>query len=158
MTIIRRSLSQEPRSVEIARPDGGTDRLDLVETAPGRFAATYEGPEMGLYRLTDGTLETVIALGPAAPREFEQTIADGARLEGPVSATRGGIVALSDGMPDLRRVREGRTAHGRGWLGITPRAAYLTSDVTIRPLAPAWVFLLLAALLSLGGWLREGRR
>ncbi|MBL3609069.1 glutamine amidotransferase [Rhodovulum sulfidophilum] len=158
MTIIRRSLSQEPRSVEIARPDGGTDRLDLVETAPGRFGATYEGPEMGLYRLTDGTLETVIALGPAAPREFEQTIADGARLEGPVSATRGGIVALSDGMPDLRRVREGRTAHGRGWLGITPRAAYLTSDVTIRPLAPAWVFLLLAALLSLGGWLREGRR
>ncbi|MBK5924817.1 hypothetical protein CCR90_13790 [Rhodovulum sulfidophilum] len=158
MTIIRRSLSQEPRSVEIARPDGGTDRLDLVETAPGRLGATYEGPEMGLYRLTDGTLETVIALGPAAPREFEQTIADGARLEGPVSATRGGIVALSDGMPDLRRVREGRTAHGRGWLGITPRAAYLTSDVTIRPLAPAWVFLLLAALLSLGGWLREGRR
>ncbi|ANB32684.1 hypothetical protein M2324_001720 [Rhodovulum sulfidophilum] len=158
MTIIRRSLSQEPRSVEIARPDGGTDRLDLVETAPGRFGATYEGPEMGLYRLTDGTLETVIALGPAAPREFEQTIADGARLEGPVSATRGGIVSLSDGMPDLRRVREGRTAHGRGWLGITPRAAYLTSDVTIRPLAPAWVFLLLAALLSLGGWLREGRR
>ncbi|MBL3594715.1 hypothetical protein JMM63_03860 [Rhodovulum sulfidophilum] len=158
MTIIRRSLSQEPRSVEIARPDGGTDRLDLVETAPGRFGATYEGPEMGLYRLTDGTLDTVIALGPAAPREFEQTIADGARLEGPVSATRGGIVALSDGMPDLRRVREGRTAHGRGWLGITPRAAYLTSDVTIRPLAPAWVFLLLAALLSLGGWLREGRR
>ncbi|MBL3584678.1 hypothetical protein JMM61_04715 [Rhodovulum sulfidophilum] len=158
MTIIRRSLSQEPRSVEIARPDGGTDRLDLVETAPGRFGATYEGPEMGLYRLTDGTLETVIALGPAAPREFEQTIADGARLEGPVSATRGGIVALSDGMPDLRRVREGRTAHGRGWLGITPRAAYLTSDVTIRPLAPAWVFLLLAVLLSLGGWLREGRR
>ncbi|MBL3559562.1 glutamine amidotransferase [Rhodovulum sulfidophilum] len=158
MTIIRRSLSQERRSVEIARPDGGTDRLDLVETAPGRFGATYEGPEMGLYRLTDGTLETVIALGPAAPREFEQTIADGARLEGPVSATRGGIVALSDGMPDLRRVREGRTAHGRGWLGITPRAAYLTSDVTIRPLAPAWVFLLLAALLSLGGWLREGRR
>ncbi|RBO52479.1 hypothetical protein DSD19_15450 [Rhodovulum sp. BSW8] len=158
MTVTRRSLSEEPRSVEIARPDGGTDRLELTETAPGRFTATYEGPEMGLYRLTDGTLDTVIALGPAAPREFEETIASGARLDAPVAATRGGILPLHAGMPDLRTVREGRRAHGRGWLGITPRGAYLTSDVTVMPLAPAWAFLLLAALLSVGAWLREGRR
>jgi len=158
MTITRRSLSEEKRSVEIIRPDGEMVTLELKEDAPGRFSATYEGPEMGLYRLSDGELETVIALGPSAPREFEETIASGDKLAAVVGATRGGIVALHEGMPDIRTVREGRSAAGRGWIGITPRGAYLTADVTITPLAPAWVFLLLAALLSVGAWLREGRR
>jgi hypothetical protein len=158
MTITRRSLSEEKRSVEVIRPDGEMVTLELKEDAPGRFSATYEGPEMGLYRLSDGELETVIALGPSAPREFEETIASGDKLAAVVGATRGGIVALHEGMPDIRTVREGRSAAGRGWIGITPRGAYLTADVTITPLAPAWVFLLLAALLSVGAWLREGRR
>ncbi len=61
-------------------------------------------------------------------------------------------------MPDLRRVREGRPAAGRGWIGITPRGAYLTADVTVVPLVSAWAFLLLASLLMVGAWLREGRR
>ncbi|HDR29381.1 hypothetical protein [Rhodovulum sp.] len=158
MTITRRSLSEGARGVEITRPDGETETLDLQETAPGRFQATYQGPETGLYRLADDDLETVIALGPAAPREFEQTIATGTLLAPVVEPTRGGIVEMQAGLPDIRTVREGRLAAGRGWIGITPRGAYLTADLRITPLAPAWAMLLLAAALSLGAWLREGRR
>jgi hypothetical protein len=65
---------------------------------------------------------------------------------------------LEDGAPDIRAVREGRPASGRGWIGITPRDAYLTTDVTISPLLPAWVFLLIASLLAIAAWLVEGRR
>jgi len=158
MAITRRSLEDAPREVEITGPDGTVTVLPLEETTPGRFTAAFEGPEIGLYRLSDGEIEAVAALGPAAPREFEETIATGARLAPAVEATRGGILALERGNPDIRTVREGRVAAGRGWLGITPREAYLTADVTIIPLAPAWLMLLLAALLSVGGWLREGRR
>ncbi|SIO42067.1 hypothetical protein SAMN05444722_2029 [Rhodovulum sp. ES.010] len=158
MTITRRSLAEEGRSVEITRPDGETETVELQETSPGRFQATYEGPEIGLYRLVDEDLDNVIALGPSAPREFEETIASGAKLQEAVDATRGGILALNEGAPDIRTVREGRLAAGRGWIGMTPREAYLTADVTITPLAPAWAFLLLAAGLSIGAWLREGRR
>jgi hypothetical protein len=61
-------------------------------------------------------------------------------------------------MPDIRRVREGRPAEGRGWIGITPRDAYLTADVTITPLIAPWAFLLLAAMMTVGAWLWEGRR
>jgi hypothetical protein len=61
-------------------------------------------------------------------------------------------------LPTLRQVRAGRPASGRGWIGITPRNAYQTLDVRIAPLLPAWAFLLLAALLSLAAWMREGRR
>ena len=125
---------------------------------PGRFTATYEGPEIGLYRLKEGERETVIALGPAAPREFEETIATGDIVEAAVRATRGGILRLEDGEPDIRQVREGRPASGRGWLGITPRNAYVTTDVTVTPVLPAWLFLALAGLLAIAAWLFEGRR
>jgi hypothetical protein len=68
------------------------------------------------------------------------------------------VARLEEGMPDLRQVRAGRAAAGRGWLGITPRGAYVTADVTLLPLVSPWIFLMLAGLLTVGAWLREGRR
>ncbi|MCT8159262.1 hypothetical protein [Pseudoruegeria sp. SHC-113] len=158
MTIVRRTLGEEVGPVEITTPDGSSVSVTLEQVAPGRYEATYLGPDMGLYRLTEADLESVIALGPAAPREFEETIASAAPLAAQVAATNGGAVALSEGMPGLRNVRAGRPAAGRGWLGLTPREAYLTTDVRVAPLLPGWLFLMLAALLAVGAWLYEGRR
>jgi hypothetical protein len=158
MTITRRTLGDAVGPVEITAPDGSTVAVELTEDSPGRFTATYEGPEIGLYRLVEGDEDTVIALGPAAPREFEQTIATGEILEAAVRASGGGILRIEAGAPDVRQVREGRPAAGRGWIGITPREAYVTTDVTVTPLLPAWLFLLLAALLAVSAWLWEGRR
>ncbi len=158
MSVTRRTLGDDVGEVEITAPDGSVTLLPLEETSPGRFTAEWDAPEIGLYRLIEGEEEAVIALGPAAPREFEETIASDEILAPTVEATRGGIVRLEDGFPDLRRVREGRPAAGRGWLGFTPRDAYLTADVTVAPILPSWAFLLLASLLAVGAWLREGRR
>ncbi len=158
MTITRRTLSDTAGEVEVTAPDGTVTMLPLDEVAPGRFRAVFEGPEMGLYRLAEGEMESVVALGPSAPREFEQTVASGDAMEPAVAATNGGILALEDGMPDIRQVREGRPATGRGWIGITPRGAYVTADVTVTPLVAPWLFLLLSVLLIVGAWLREGRR
>jgi hypothetical protein len=158
LTITRRALDDAPREVTITGPDGSVTVLPMETVAPGRSQAVFEAPEPGLYRLAEGDLERVTALGPAAPREFEETIASGAKLDPAVRETRGGIVALSEGVPDLRTVREGRVAAGRGWIGITPRDAALTTDLRVSPLVAAWLFLALAALLSVAAWLREGRR
>jgi hypothetical protein len=158
MRIIRRTLDEETGEVTITHPDGSETILTLDEVTPGRFELLWEAPEVGLYRLTDGDVETVIALGPAAPREFEQTIANGDLIADLVASTNGGITVMSDGLPSLRDVRSGRVAFGRGWIGITPRDAYRTTDVTVTPLLPAWLALLLAGLLVIGAWLREGRR
>ncbi len=157
MTITRRTLGEAVGEVEITGPDGAMVAVPMEEVSPGRFETVFEGPEIGLYRLQQGEEEAVIALGPAAPREFEQTIASADLLEPAVEATRGGIARIEAGLPDLRPVREGRPASGRGWLGITPRGAYVTADVTIVPLVSAWAFLALASLLMVGAWLREGR-
>jgi len=158
MRIIRRTLDEEIGPVTVTPPVGDAVEVELREVSPGRFEALYEGPEIGLYRLVEGENEAVIGLGPAAPREFEETIASGDLLEPVVTSMRGGILRLEDGIPTLRSVHEGRPAAGRGWIGLTPREAYETSDVTQIPLLPAWLVLLLASGFILAGWLREGRR
>lgn len=158
MKIIRQSLSQDIGTVTITRPDGSTEQVMLEEERPGRLTATYDGPEIGLYRLQQGDLSTVIGLGPAAPREFEETIATKALFEPLVAPLRGGTLDLEDGLPTIRMVREGRPAAGRGWIGLTPRDAYETRSVTQLPLLPPWLVLLLAAAFIIGGWLREGRQ
>lgn len=158
VTITRRTLEESAADVEITAPDGTISRLALTKVAPGRYEADFTGPEIGLYRLSDGTQQAVVALGPSAPREFEQTIATDKVLLPAVQATRGGIMAMEAGLPILRNVRPGRPAAGRGWIGLVPRNAYLTAEVTVRPLVSAWLFLLMASLLVVGAWLFEGRR
>jgi hypothetical protein len=157
VTIVRRSLEDGARQVEITGPDGQTRVLDLAEIRPGRHTARFEAPENGLYRLTDGDLETVIALGPAAPREFENPIATDAILAPWSGATGGATARLEDGDPAIRLVREGRVAAGRGWVGLVRRDAHVTTGITLRPLAPALWLLLAASLLMLWAWRREGR-
>ena len=142
-------------------PDGTETEVVLEETAPGRFTAEIEGAEQGLYRLREAKRETVIALGPAAPREFEED-----HRQRRCGLSRWPILCrgrfgwrLEDGMPDLRRVAEGRVGqNGRGWIGLTTRDAYLTTDggVTVTPLISAWLFLLLAGALDRRGLAARG--
>ncbi|PSL21347.1 hypothetical protein [Shimia abyssi] len=158
MRIIRRSLSEDVGAVTITTPSGDIAEVPMAEVSPGRFEAFYDGPEIGLYRLRNGEEEAVIGLGPAAPREFVETIASDAVLAGLIEARDGGSFALEDGLPSVRNVREGRPAAGRGWIGLTPREAYETLDIARTPLLPAWAVLLLTGLMIVTGWLREGRR
>jgi hypothetical protein len=159
LTITRRSMLEEPPGpVTLTAPDGTVTELDLPQVSPGRYETVWQAPMLGLYRLEQGDLARVIAVGPSAPREFVETIASGADLEPLAAATLGGVTRLEDGIPDIRTVSEGRPAIGRGWIGVTPREAYLTTDVTVSTLLPAWAWLLLAAGLAIAAWLVEGRK
>ena len=100
----------------------------------------------------------MIGLGPAAPREFVETIASSAALEPVINGLRGGVARLEEGLPRLRDVRAGRPAAGRGWLGLTPRNAYETLDVRQTAILPGWLVLILSAFFITAAWLREGRR
>ena len=158
MRITRRTLDETVPPVTITAPDGSTSELTLSPAGPGRFEAEHTGEETGLYRLENGDEVTVIGLGPAAPREFVETIASDEALRPVIDALRGGMARVEDGLPRLRDVRLGRPAAGRGWLGLTPRGAYETRDVRQTPLLPGWLVLLLSALFITAAWLREGRR
>ena len=159
LTITRRTVAEDPPGdLTITGPDGAQTVIATPETTPGRYQADWQAPMMGLFRLVQGDLTRVVAVGPSAPREFEETIADAEKLTPMVAATRGGILRLEDGIPDIRAVRDGRQASGRGWIGIVPRGAYVTQDISVAALLPGWLYLLLAAGLALAAWLIEGRR
>ncbi|MDH2327476.1 hypothetical protein QCN27_11410 [Cereibacter sp. SYSU M97828] len=154
LTIQRRTVEDSPPGdVTVTGPGGEPVVLPMEEVSPGRWQVEWQAPELGLYQLSQGDLETVVAVGPSAPKEFEETIATGDKLAGIVAGT----ARIEQGEPDIRTVGEGRVAAGRGWLGITPRGAYLTQDVTVAALLPGWLYLLIAAALILAAWLREGR-
>ncbi|MEM7440480.1 MAG: hypothetical protein AAF393_12845 [Pseudomonadota bacterium] len=158
VTVTRRSLGEEDKDITVTGPDGRTFVLQPEKLSPGRWVTEFEGEENGIYRLTDGELVSVVAIGPIAPREFEQTIASAGPFE-PIMAATGGaafrLETVSD--PRLRVVRPGRVASGRGWLGVVNRDAYLATDIRQIPLLPGWAWLLIAASLMIAAWRYEGR-
>ena len=158
LLVTRRSLTEGPLApLEITKPNGTQLTIALQPVAPGRYEAEIVSEDLGLYRLGSGDLEIVAALGPAAPREFVQTIATD-RVMAPILAkTNGGSLALSEGLPKFRNIRNGRPSHGRGWIGLVSREAYVVQGVEIGQFLPAWVYLIFAGLGLLAGWLREGR-
>ena len=159
LRLTRRTIKSEPPGeVTITAPDGVQTKLTLPQGTPGRFQIDWKAPMVGLYRLSQDDLTRVVAVGPAAPREFVETLASPAILQPVVDPVQGGILRLEDGFPSLRPVRQGRPAAGRGWLGYTPRGAYVTEDLRVTPLLPGWLLLLVAAGLAVAAWLAEGRR
>ena len=112
MRILRRTLADAAGPVTVTNPDGSAVELDLRQTAPGQWETRYEGPETGLYRLEEGAESTVVGLGPAAPKEFEETIATGSVLAPVLEPLRGGVLRLEDGLPSLRSAA--RRAAGGG--------------------------------------------
>ncbi|MDR7123544.1 hypothetical protein [Pseudotabrizicola sp. 4114] len=159
LTVTRRSIEETPPGdVTITGPDGAETAVPLTEISPGRHEGVFDAPTVGLYRMEQGELSRVVAIGPSSPREFIETIASGEPLAATVAATNGGVMRLSDGAPDVRLVRDGRPASGRGWIGITPRGAYVTQDVRVAALLPGWAWLLLVAVFAIAAWLIEGRK
>jgi hypothetical protein len=157
VTVTRRTLEDGVPPLELESPAGETRALAMAEVAPGRWQAEFDGGENGVWRLRNGELTAVAVVGPAAPKEFENPISTGELLAPLAAATRGAVRRLEDGVPDIRMVREGRVADGRGWIGLTDRQAYQLRDIRLVPLAPGWLMLLLASGLAFAAWRIEGR-
>ena len=157
LLIKRRSMNDTVAEAIVTSPDGQEVGIQLDEVAPGEFVGSLEAPEQGLYRIVQDEMSTVAIRGVAAPREFEQPIAN-ANLLGPLSSqTNGTVTRIEEGLPILRPVRVGRQAYGQGWIGYTPREAFVTRAIRVVPLTPPWLMLAIAALALIAAWLLEGR-
>ena len=155
---VRRSVEGEPGDVTVESPSGERSTLPLAEAGPGAWRAVYAAEDQGLYRFTSDALTAVAAVGPPAPKEFENPVASTEPLAQLIAQTKGSATWLSEeGVPGIRRIREGRSADGRGWVGLWRREAYTVRDVSLSPLAPAWIVMLMAGALLVGAWRVEGR-
>lgn len=158
LVISRRSLHPEARSIEVEMPSGKKQTVTSEESGQGKEIATLPASELGLYRLNDGQLSAVAAVGAANPLENFDVLTTPSRLQPLADATDGGVYWLSqNGTPAVRRTAPGRTAHGASWLGLKANEQYVVTGVRETALLP----LLLVLLLSVGGamaaWWREGR-
>ncbi|SIS64274.1 glutamine amidotransferase [Phaeovulum vinaykumarii] len=156
--ILRRTLSEETPDLTITTPAGAVLTPELRPDGPGRFVLDWTAPEPGLYRLRSGEIARVLGLGPAAPREYEMPLATQGPLAAAVAGSGGAFRRLEDGVPQIRLVRPGAQAAGRGWIGITPRDARAVTGMEVRPLLPEWAWAVLVALAFVAAWLLEGRR
>ena len=152
----RATLDEDAPELEATWPSGRVETLAMTSDGPGRFIAETEASEIGLVRLSSGALTTVAASGPLNPREYAQLSPDREGLGALRTDTGGGVYALNDAAPDLRRPRAGAVQAGFNWAGLQRNDAYIVTDAERTPIAPA--LLILAVLLALfaGAWRREG--
>jgi hypothetical protein len=158
IAIERRSLEASPAEATIITPSGESRQVALEPAEEGIAAATVDATEPGLYRITDGTLTTYVAVRPIGAEELADMRATPELLAPLVEESGGAVRWLAEGgVPDVRKVSRGRTLSGRDWIGIHRNERYLVTGVTQISLLPA-VLALLLLLGTLGAaWFREGR-
>jgi hypothetical protein len=158
MLIERHTMAEQPPPVTLTYPSGKRVVLTLNKVEPGLWRATPKADELGLYRLSDGTLSTVTATGPLNPKEVADMRATDAVLKPFAIATGGSVHWLVDGgVPAIRRVAPGRLAAGDDWIGLRTNGAYRVTSVEQQPLLPAWLALLLILGTILIAWRVEGK-
>ena len=156
--ITRRSLAPVTGSVTATAPDGSVTEFALAERGAGRASARIANPAPGLWRFAHDGHAAIAVIGSADSREMADVRATAAILGPLAEATGGATLWLSEaGIPDLRRVRAGRAASGRGWLGLVERRRHLVTGLEQHPLLPAWLLLALALGTLLLAWRSEGR-
>ena len=156
--IARRTLAADPaREATVRAPDGTETTVVLEPAGGGRWTAALAAETPGLYRVEAGGMSALAAVGALNPLEQADLRTTAAALRPVAEATGGGVFWLTDGgVPEVRRVRAGRDAAGRGWMGVPATDSYAVVGVRETPLIPA--FLALLALLGslIGAWVREG--
>jgi len=157
LKIVRRAMGESAGPVTITRPDGSTETVPLAETAPGRFEAGIAAEAIGLYRIQDGALTAIAASGALNPREFQDVRATPDLMTPAAEASGGRVAWIDDGVPGVRRVREGRSAGGVGWIGLIDRQNYATLSVSRTQLLDPLLAVVLALGLWMLAWRREGR-
>lgn len=157
LLIRRMSLSPDLPELKITSPSGEVRTEPSVRGADGTAFATIRADEAGLYVIGDGTFETRVAAGALNPLEYSDLRTTGEMMAPLVTASGGGTFWLKDGLPDIRQVRAGRDRTGRSWAGLVENHAYVVSGVRQLPLIPPLALLVLALLVMMATWWREGR-
>jgi hypothetical protein len=157
IAIERRTMAATAKPVTLTYPSGKIVTLTLNKFEPGIWRARAKADELGLYRLTDGTLTAVAAAGPLNPKEVADMRATERILAPITEATGGSVHWLVDGVPAVRRVGASGSAAGTNWIGLRANGAYRATSVEQRPLLPAWVALALLLGTLLLAWRVEGR-
>jgi hypothetical protein len=163
LEIERQTLRDEAAPVEVTFPSGATASVDLAPAAPGLFRGAIDAEELGLYRMTDGTLSVLVHVGPQNPREFQDVVSStetlrvlaetkGGTVRRIASGTRGEIV-----MPRITALRDGLVYGGADYAAIKRTGASEVKGIGSMPLAIGFLGLALLLGSTVAAWVHEGR-
>jgi hypothetical protein len=159
--VTRRSMATPPPVVSITTPAGETLALSLETTAaglaPGLAMGRFSVSAPGVYRVDDGVLSALAAVGSLNPLEYQDLRAMGNHLTPLSERSGGGVYWLSDGLPEIRRVKPDNKAVGSEWIGLRANQSYVVSGVADTFLLPWWLSTALTLVLLFSAWWREGR-
>jgi hypothetical protein len=157
ITIERRTMAANAKPVTLTAPSGKTSVVQLTKSEPGLWRATAKANELGLYRLTDGTLSAVAASGPLNPKEVADMRATDSILAPLAKASGGSVHWLNDGVPTIHRTDANARAYGNDWIGLKRNGAYRVTSVQQQPLLPAWAAVIVLLGILLLAWKVEGK-
>ena len=161
--IERQSLKPETPPVVVTSPSGAEESVNLTPGEPGISRASVNAEELGLYRLSDGTLSVLANVGPENPREFQEVVSTPDKLKPLAEATGGTVRRIGNAensdveLPRLAAIGDSPIYGGAGYAAIKRIGASEVKGVSAMPLAIG--FLGLAALLGsiISAWVFEGR-
>jgi hypothetical protein len=157
ITIERRSLEVSPPQVTVTSPSGKPRKIELKPAGEGIARAEFTVDESGLFRINDGRLSTLAAVGPSNPLELADLRATDELLAPVARATGGGMNWITNGLPTVRRTKTDRDTSGKGWIGLRRNGAFVVSGVTQIPLVTGFVILVLLLGGLTAAWWREGK-
>ena len=159
LAIERRTLEDRAQSVLVEKPDGTKETVRLSKTADGIYRGSLKSAGQGAYRLSSGEVSAISAIGTLNPKEYTKLQPTTEILKPLADGTGGGLfpTELTGSVPDIRRVKANKTALGTNWMGLIAHEDYAVTASQRSPLAPGWLFFILAMLAMGGAWLREGK-
>lgn len=164
LIIERRTTGDDVGPVEVTRPTGEKEEIQLEATAPGIWRKSIPAREQGVFRMSAGELSAVTHVGTLNAREFERLIASDDVLKPILDETGGGsfwVSANATGdeikLPRVASLRSGRIMHGSDWMGLRKRDAYKTLGLDLIPLFAGFAALALLLGAICMTWFREGR-
>ncbi len=161
--IERQSLHPEIPPVKITTPSGEETSVTLSSAEPGLWRASADASELGLYRLSDGTLSVLANVGPENPREFQEVVSTTERLRPLADATGGTVRRIAKGtsgdvsLPRIVAMRESPVYGGSDYAAIKRNDASEVKGVGVMPLAIGLLGLLALLASVISAWLYEGR-
>ena len=157
LEVTRRTVKADDRPVTVTLPNGETASVAMTEDASGKASGTLAVDQPGLYRLADGQRTAITAVGPLNPLEWADVRATDAKLSPFTQASGGSVHWLQDATPEPRKVRPGRPAFGRDWIGFRSNGDFATVGLDEVALMPALLVLAMALGMAMIAWRREGK-
>ena len=163
LSIERQSLKDQIPPVQIVAPSGKVTTAKLALAEPGLSRAQIKVSELGLYRVTDGTLTTLVNVGPENPREFQEVVSTTEKLRPLAEATGGTVrrIGTSHGsdvsLPRIVAMHDSPVYGGSDYAAIKRTGAAQVTGIGIAPPAIGFLGLLFLLASVIATWLYEGR-